>query len=62
MTTPKIVEPFLRYILERINNDERQSMGMMYETFKCPICKTEFPNPEKLREHRMSAHKGSRLF
>jgi hypothetical protein len=34
----------------------------MYETFKCPICKAEFTDPEKLREHRMSAHKGSRLF
>lgn len=30
----------------------------MYETFKCPICKQEFSNPEELRQHRLNVHKG----
>ncbi|MGD6851221.1 MAG: C2H2-type zinc finger protein [Candidatus Bathyarchaeia archaeon] len=30
----------------------------MYETYKCPICKKEFSNPEELRQHRMNEHKG----
>jgi hypothetical protein len=31
---------------------------MIYEHFKCPICKMEFENPDQLREHRMKMHKG----
>ena len=30
----------------------------IYETFKCPICKTEFITPEELRVHRINTHKG----
>lgn len=31
----------------------------MNETFKCPICKAELTNPEELRQHRMTKHKGN---
>jgi len=31
---------------------------MLYERFTCPICKKDFPDPEKLRSHRMAEHKG----
>jgi hypothetical protein len=31
---------------------------MIYEKFKCSICKVEFSNPEELRLHRMNEHKG----
>ncbi|MCW3982942.1 MAG: hypothetical protein NWE96_02985 [Candidatus Bathyarchaeota archaeon] len=34
----------------------------MYETYKCPICKTEFQNPEELRQHRLATHKGHMHF
>ena len=31
--------------------------GMNFDSYKCPICKTEFANPEELREHRLKDHK-----
>lgn len=26
-------------------------------TYKCPLCKGEFSNPNELREHRLTKHK-----
>jgi DNA-directed RNA polymerase subunit RPC12/RpoP len=30
---------------------------MSYMTYKCPICKAEFSDPEELRRHRLTVHK-----
>jgi hypothetical protein len=35
--------------------------GMLYLVFKCPKCKKELANPEKLREHRFKYHNLSGL-
>lgn len=32
-------------------------MSYIYETYKCPIYKNEFPNPKDFKEHRLKVHK-----
>jgi hypothetical protein len=34
---------------------------MIFESFKCPISKVEFPDPEKRLEHHMTEQKGLKL-